>query len=662
MPLDNCLYKARVGRFYNCARALSSQIFLCEQHEVISVLLLLAFPNKIGLALSFFCYLFYYRIHSDILAETANSNKNTLSTSSSDLSSSWHMRLSSNSIPVTSLSLTIMSLALFDIFAYNSFHDPSFPIVFISSYCLFCKRMLELSGDIETNPGPLQELKVVHVNARSLSTKLDLFNAECHAFDIITISETWLSDKDLNSSLLLPNFHAPVRQDRLGDRHGGVAIYVRNTLVCKPRPDLHVRGLEAVWVETKLGQQSFLIGSFYRPDSPVQYWDLIRESISKANDTLLNFLVLGDFNTDFLQNPSQHLINILTRYNLEQLVTFPTRITNNSSTCLDLIITQNTSLVKQIEDYPPFCSDHNAPYATLLPCINKPVSFKRTIYNYDKINTEKFNELMIKEDWNSILKDNSIDDSCNKFTETLTHIIKECVPNKTITTRSTDPPWFKNDLKTMINKRNKLYKKAKRTNERNDWNNFHTLRNVIVNDIRKRKLEYYNELNDKVNGQVRFGQKEWWKIVKHFLNRKGIDSSEIPPITVNGQTYYSNTDKAEVFNNFFINQGNLDNPDDPLPTIESNRTEINNIQLTSLEVKRVLQSLDSSKASGPDQIPNKVLILAADIIANPLTNFFNRCLHECIFPTAWKKANVTPIHKKGNKDDCSNYRPISLLS
>ena len=345
MPLDNCLYKARVGRFSNCAQALSSLTFLYDQNEVISALILLALPNKIGLALSCFSYLFYNSMQSDRLAKSVNFTKRTLRPSS-DLQNVWQMRLSSNQILLTSLSFAIMSLVLLDIFSYNSFHDPSFPIVFISSYLLFCKRLLKLSGDIETNPGPLQELRVVHVNARSLSTKLDLFNAESHAFDIITISESWLSNKDLNSSLLLPNFHAPVRQDRLGDRHGGVAIYVRNTLVCKPRPDLHVRGLEAVWVETKLGQQSFLVGSFYRPDSPVQYWDLIRESISKANDTLLNFVVLGDFNTDFLHNPSQHLLNILTRYNLEQLVTFPTRITENSSTCLDLIITQSTFFSK----------------------------------------------------------------------------------------------------------------------------------------------------------------------------------------------------------------------------------------------------------------------------------------------------------------------------
>lgn len=591
----------------------------------------------------------------------SNSNENPTRYASFEVLESSPKCLSSKLIPFSLLSFSVISLTLIDLNLCITFHDPTFPIILIASYILFCKQILQLSGDIESNPGPLQEVRVVHVNARSLSTKVDLFTAESHAFDIITVSETWLSDNDLNDNLLLPHFHPPVRQDRLGDRHGGVAIYVRNTLVCKPRPDLHVHGLEAVWVETKLGQQSFLVGSFYRPDSPVQYWELIAESISKANDTLLNYIVLGDFNTDYLHNPSHHLVSILTRYQLEQLVTFPTRVTDNTSTCLDLIITQSPFLVKDIEDHPPFCSDHNAPCVTLLPRTNNRSSFKRTIYNYNKLDRLKLNDLLQKENWNSILNDFTIDESSKIFTETLTNIIKECVPNRTVTIRSTDAPWFKHDLKTKINRRNKLYKKAKRSNTREDWNNFHALRNEIVGHIRKQKLDYYNELNDKING-LQVGQKEWWKIVKTFLNKKGIDSNEIPPLTVDGHTYYSNIDKAETFNNFFTKQCNLDNEDDPLPIIETNESEINKIHLTSSEVKNVLKSLDASKATGPDQIPNKVLALAADIIAIPLSNFFNRCLNECKFPTIWKMANVTPIYKKGNKGDCSNYRPVSLLS
>ena len=41
-----------------------------------------------------------------------------------------------------------------------------------------------------------------------------------------------------------------------------------------------------------------------------------------------------------------------------------------------------------------------------------------------------------------------------------------------------------------------------------------------------------------------------------------------------------------------------------------------------------------------------------------LQTFFNK---EGKLPHEWKKANVVPVHKKGNKQSLENYRPISLL-
>ena len=46
------------------------------------------------------------------------------------------------------------------------------------------------------------------------------------------------------------------------------------------------------------------------------------------------------------------------------------------------------------------------------------------------------------------------------------------------------------------------------------------------------------------------------------MEKKGIGLDEIPPIDCNGQIFYSNKEKAEIFNDFFIKEATLNNEDD----------------------------------------------------------------------------------------------------
>ena len=54
--------------------------------------------------------------------------------------------------------------------------------------------------------------------------------------------------------------------------------------------------------------------------------------------------------------------------------------------------------------------------------------------------------------------------------------------------------------------------------------------------------------------------------------------------------------------------------------------------------------------------------MSATIITLILTNLYNHCITKGIFPELLKIAEVIPIYKKGPKEICSNYSPISLLS
>ena len=76
---------------------------------------------------------------------------------------------------------------------------------------------------------------------------------------------------------------------------------------------------------------------------------------------------------------------------------------------------------------------------------------------------------------------------------------------------------------------------------------------------------------------------------------------------------------------------------------------------------RIINNLDPNKAHGHDEISIGMLKICGDSICRPLSIIFKTCLRTGIFPLEWKKANIVPIHKKGDPQTVINYRPVSLL-
>ena len=84
--------------------------------------------------------------------------------------------------------------------------------------------------------------------------------------------------------------------------------------------------------------------------------------------------------------------------------------------------------------------------------------------------------------------------------------------------------------------------------------------------------------------------------------------------------------------------------------------------LERVSVLNELEKLNSSKSTGPDNIPVKLLKDSKETVAPFLAYIFNTSLCSGIFPDNLKVARVSPIYKEGDKKERGNYRPISVLS
>ena len=453
-------------------------------------------------------------------------------------------------------------------------------------------------------------------------------------------------------------------------------IAVKDHLITSAVPELHT-DCEIVWCKLEIvGLKTLYLSAFYNPKtSNIKGYEDYGKSMGKANRISNAFIIsAGDFNLpgwDWEKNNirpnTQHQTihenfgEILDDNGLQQMVKVPTRGTNT----LDLIITNQPTSVNRIETLPGL-SDHDIVFAEINIQPKKFTQKPRNITLYSKANWNN-----IQEDLKEVLKDirkmnnekADINIMWTKFQSDLEMSIKKNIPSKTAKKKD-GFPWITRDIKRLIKKRDRWYRRQKKSRHNQDITKYKDLKRQTQQELRKAYWKYVDGIvstSEENNNQPFSCMKKFWTFIKHRRS----DGSSIPPLKSDGILHSDSTEKANILNGQFqqafshkhdITEAEFKNK----CKMQGKFKEIHNINITENGVLKLLNSLNPNKAAGPDNISPRVLKHLAHDIAPILTIIFRRSYETGEIPDIWRTANVCPVYKKGKKYDPINYRPISL--
>ena len=518
-----------------------------------------------------------------------------------------------------------------------------------------------------------------YTNADSLTNKkqeLELIIA-AHRPDIVIITELLPKNCDVSpteSEFSIKNYSIFSNIDDENCKRG-VCVYIKDCLRATKKsagmPSIEFG--ESVWCDVKLNRNdNLLVGGIYR--SP--------NSTSENNDSLNSFssqlsmpshvLICGDFNYPEInwnnltsnmsdEHKSSKFLSAIQDSFLFQQVDKPTHFrANQEPTLIDLILTNEEAMVPHIDYLPPLGLSHHSGLRFDYTCYSEiqfnesePIEvYKFYAGDYDRMR-QFFSDLNLLNNINNA----SAEEAWSTIDKALTTAMEKFVPKKKITgVHLCDPPWMNAKIKEKSRVKWQLYKEMRQHRSEENRNKYARIKNQVKWEVRKAVRQY----EKKIAQESKTNPKAFYKYAKSKLKC----TSRIPDINFADSTATSDSDKADVLNQFFSSvfiQEDLTSI--PEPDIIFQGQKLINIDITEVMVKKKLDSLNPNKSPGVDKHHPRVLRELKDQLVSPLTKLFKKSLEEGFLPSVWRMANVTPIYKcKGEKDSPNNYRPVSLTS
>ena len=376
-----------------------------------------------------------------------------------------------------------------------------------------------------------------------------------------------------------------------------------------------------------------------------------------------NIVIAGDFNlpnidwtniTATTENPIySHFIKIINDYFLWQVIDFPTRENN----ILDLILTSIPEKLTNINGSQDILvTDHKLVKFCINLRIAKTLKAEHRVYNFKKADWQGLKQTLESVPWDLCFVDNDVNESLSNWTDMFLSAVDLHIPICKARNVN-DHPWLDHKLLKLLKHKNILRTIASNSDRLEDYIRFSQMHRATKTMIKQKKKLYALKLKD----SIRENPKRFWSYVKTITNQ-----NRSPCFLRKGQRFVSvPKDMADLFNGYLQSVFNL--PDDNAnpsvsPTCINTENLLSNIHLTASEVENALNSIDPSKASGPDKIPGRLLNEIAPQIVCTLCRLFNLSLSLGMFPDRWKLADVTPVFKNDDPSLVNNYRPIFLLS
>ena len=515
---------------------------------------------------------------------------------------------------------------------------------------------------------------IIHSNVWSIRNK---FHQVAHTFnfkhiDVITLSETYLTDQDLDDEFLMEGYNL-IRRDRMigvgTDTHktkgGGVCTYIREGLPFTElthlnQSNVHIE-MQCVSIRPKKRKQLLLLNC-YRPPAGLKtkFIETLSKTLENFENTECDIVVLGDMNINVLVKNDVHVTNLidtLFELGLRQQITDPTRYSVNP-TCLDLVFT-NSNNMQNSGVISTGLSDHETVYVTWKSDANhsRKVHFEGRNYRYyDK---ERFQIILTNKDWTSFYDHTDPDMLWGIMNGHLQVSLDELCPYKKFNVRERKEPWITPDILERIKTKDEICKMAKKSGKPDDLKLARLIRNSTTKFIRKARENFIHDLVESNTNDP----KQFWKKVGKILPGK-IKTHKQVVLLDDDSNPIDDSNTPDVMNRYFTEIG---------PKLASSMNvewsfygsgadqTIPELMIDITTVQELIKQINTNKSSALDGISATALKDALQSIPEQLTYLFNKSLASKTVPLAWKSGLVIPIPKGGDQSKCNNYRPITLL-